>query len=337
MKKFLKLLVIAMVFAPSLAMAQSSEESSAVQGKSGLKKLFYDMNRHGVLNKLELAANIGTTGLGLELASPVTKWTKLRVGVDFMPKFCVPMTFNLNSYVDGHVNDKFDRIQEIMYDLSGMTIDRDVNMESKPTMTNFRLLVDVYPFRNKHWHITAGFFLGGNSVGTSINRIDEMPSLLVLNMYDRLYHEVTAEDFIEKIIDNPIINDIYLDPEIAQVMQDKFRSFGELCIHVGDHKDGTPYMMMPDEDGTVSAKAKVNRFRPYLGFGYGGFLDSDHKWHASFDAGAQFWGGAPKVVTHDGTVLNDLVNLRGKVDTYMNLMKTLVVYPTLDFRIAYCF
>lgn len=337
MKKLSKILLIAMVFVPSLAIAQESDQTATVSENSGLRKLFNSMNQHGVFNKFELAANIGTTGLGLEVASPVTSWTKLRVGVDFMPKFCIPMTFDLNSYVDGHVNDKFNRIQEIMYNMSGMTIDRDINMESKPTMTNFRLLVDVYPFRDKHWHLTAGFFLGGSSVGTCINRIDEMPSLLVLNMYDRMYHQVTAEDFIENIIDNPIIDDIYLDPEVAQVIQDKFRAFGELCINVGDHKDGTPYMMMPDEDGTVSAKAKVNRFRPYLGFGYGGFLDSEHKWQASFDAGVQFWGGAPKVTTHDGTVLNDLDDLRGKVDTYMNLMKALVVYPTLDFRIAYCF
>ncbi len=94
---------------------------------------------------------------------------------------------------------------------------------------------------------------------------------------------------------------------------------------------------MPDKDGTVSAKAKVNKFRPYLGFGYGGALSPDGKWEASFDAGVQFWGGAPKVTTHDGTVLNDLINLRGKVGTYMDLMKSIPVYPTIDFRISYRF
>lgn len=325
-----------MAIAPAFAQAQY-QDTPAVKEETGLKKLFGDMNRHGVLNTIELAGNIGTTGFGLELASPVTEWAKIRVGVDYMPKFVIPMTFNLDSYVDGHVNNKFDRIREIMYEMSGLTIDKDVKMESKPTMTTFRLLVDVYPFRNKHWHVTAGFFLGGNSVGKSLNKMEEMPSLLVLNMYDRLYHETTSEDFITNIIDNPIIDDIYLDPEIAEVIQNKFRSFGELCIHVGDHKDGTPYMMMPDEDGTVSAKAKVNKFRPYLGFGYGGAMSKDGKWQASFDAGVQFWGGCPKVTTHDGTVLNDLVNLRGKVDSYMNLMKALVVYPTIDFRISYRF
>lgn len=328
---------------PACVLAQKSDKS-----------LWQKMNENDVFNHLEVAANIGTTGFGLEVASPITKWTKLRVGVDFMPRFTIPMTFGLDSYVNGEVSDKFERIQSMMYELTGATIDKEVKMDSKPTMTTMRLLVDVYPFNNRHWHLTAGFFLGGNSVGKTINGIGEMTSLVGLNMYDHLYDQYcdiptsSKESFQEYVIDNPIkfpiIGEQYIDPDMDSQEFDmfytyisKFQSYGKLGIHVGDHKDGTPYIMYPDKDGTVSAKAKVWRVRPYLGFGYGGFMDRDKHWHASFDAGAQFWGGAPKVTTHDGTVLNDLVDLRGKVNSYMNLMKTLVVYPTIDFRLAYCF
>ncbi len=313
-----------------------------------LKELAETMNKHGVFNSIELAANIGTTGLGLEVASPMTEWTKLRVGFDWMPRFMMPMYFDMNSYVDGKVSDKFDRIQDMMYRMSGLTIDQEVKMESKFTMATFKLLVDVYPFKNnKHWHFTAGFFVGGNSMGKTLNAITEMPSLLALNMYDRLYNGVTSDDFYDKAInDENFLADLtgltalqgtYLDPRVVDQLQEKMESFGRLGVHVGDYKDGTPYLMMPDKDGTVSAKAKVNKFRPYLGFGYGGALSNDGKWQASFDAGVQFWGGAPKVTTHDGTVLNDLVNLGGKVGTYMGLMKALPVYPTIDFRISYRF
>ena len=128
---------------------------------------------------------------------------------------------------------------------------------------------------------------------------------------------------------------------LKRSLQQKLKNVGELGVHVGDYTDENgktvPYMMKPDSDGTVSAKAYVNRFRPYLGFGYGGALSHDGKWQASFDARVQFWGGAPKVTTHDGTVLNDLDKLRGKVDNYMNLMKAIPVYPTIDFRISYQF
>ncbi len=305
---------------------------------SAQRALIQKMDEHGVFNKIELAANIGTTGLGLEVASPMTEWAKLRVGFDWMPPFTVPMTFSMDSYVDGKVNDKFDRIEETMYKISGFHIDKEVHMESKPTMTTMRVLVDVYPFKHdRHWHFTAGFFYGGNSIGKTINTITEMPSLLAMNMYDRLYNYATDEDFIQNVIDNPIYGDIYLSPQAAMTLQEKLLEWGSLGVHVGDHKDGTPYMMHPDEDGTVSAKAKVNRFRPYVGFGYGGALSHDGKWQASFNAGVQFWGGAPKVTTHDGTVLNDLVNLRGKVGSYMDLMKCIPVYPTIDFRISYTF
>ena len=329
-KTILRLLTAACSLLPFVANGQRA---------GNLDDIFDSMNRHGILNTVEIGANIGTTGLGLELASPVTEWAKLRVGFDWMPPFKMPMHFGMDSYLDGQVNDKFDRIQELMQNMSGMTIDKDVKMESKPTMTTMRVLVDVYPFKNnRHWHFTAGFFYGGNSIGKSINTMSEMPSLLALNMYDRMYKNITADDFLEKILEEPIFgDDIYIDYEVAEMLQEKMLSLGELGVHVGDHKDGTPYMMMPDKDGTVSAKAKVNRFRPYIGFGYGGALSPDGKWQASFDAGVQIWGGAPKVTTHDGTVLNDLINLRGKVDSYMNLMKALPVYPTIDFRISYRF
>lgn len=344
MKYLIKFIAIICTIVPMTSYAQQYDD----EYPNRIKELVETMKKHGVFNSIELAANIGTTGLGLEVASPMTEWTKLRVGFDCMPRFMMPMYFDMNSYVDGKVSDKFDRIQDMMYRMSGMTIDQEVKMESKFTMTTFKLLVDVYPFKNnKHWHFTAGFFVGGNSMGKTLNAITEMPSLLALNMYDRLYNGVTSDDFYDKAInDENFLADLtgltalqgtYLDPRVVDQLQEKMESFGRLGVHVGDYKDGTPYLMMPDKDGTVSAKAKVNRFRPYLGFGYGGSLSNDGKWQASFDAGVQFWGGAPKVTTHDGTVLNDLVDLGGKVGTYMRLMKALPVYPTIDFRISYRF
>lgn len=346
-KTLLKTIALSLVILPSAASAQMATSSSNVHDMEvRTATVFEKMNEHGVFNTIELAANIGTTGLGLEVGSPITKWTKLRAGFDWMPPITIPMNFGLDSYVDGQITDKFDMISDMMYNLSGMSIDKEIKMESKPTMATFHLLVDVYPFKNNHhWHFTAGFYIGGNSIGKSINKMDEMPSLLALNMYNRFYNGFTQiEDFTEYFIDNPIFGDVYLDPEIAinigpdlKELQNKLLGVGELGVHVGDHKDGTPYMMEPDKDGTVSAKAKVNRFRPYLGFGYGGALSPDGKWQASVEAGVQFWGGAPKVTTHDGTVLNDLIDLRGKVGNYMNLMKAIPVYPSIDFRISYRF
>lgn len=316
----------------------AEQDSARVTAATPSLSLGDVLKQNDVFTRLEIAGNVGTTGLGLELATPVTKWAKLRMGVDWMPHINIGMDFSLDSYLDGKVSNKFDRIQQMMHDMTGFTMDDKIEMTSKPTMTTFKLLVDVYPLqKNTHWHVTAGFFIGGNSIGTSINKMQEMPSLLTLNMYNRIYDDVSSPDFVQNMIDNPIFDDIYLDPEVAMTLQDKMLPLGRLGVHIGDFKDGTPYMMEPDKDGTVSAKAMVNRFRPYLGIGYEGNLSRDGKWKIGVDAGAQFWGGAPKVTTHEGVVLNDLKNIRGKVKDYMDLMKGMAVYPSIAARLSYTF
>lgn len=330
MKAILHILCAITALVPLTAAAQDTSPESS--------PLLLNMREHGVFNTIEIAANVGTTGLGLEIASPMTKWAKLRVGFDAMPNFKVPMKFGVNSYLDGQINNKFGKIQDMMQQVTGMDIDEKVEMDSRPTLTTFKMLVDVYPFQNnRHWHLTAGFYLGGRSAGKSINTMKEMPSLVCLNMYNRLYNYVMADDFIDKVMSDPIFGDIYLSPDVAFELQDRLGEYGELGVHIGDYKDGTPYMMHPDKDGTVSAKAYVNRFRPYLGFGYEGSLSNDGKWKIGVEAGAQFWGGVPKVTTHEGVVLNDLDNLRGKVRDYMDLIKVLAVYPSVSCRLSYTF
>lgn len=353
MKTILQILCAIMALTPLCASAQNTnlgntyikrhsqptdpQTPQQTKEKQDIKTLMRNMDEHGVFNRLEIAANAGTTGLGLEVASPVTKWAKLRVGFDVMPKFKVPMKFEINSYLSDGVNNNFGKIQELMRKFTGLEMDETVEMDSRPTLNTFKMLVDVYPFKNRHWHVTAGFYIGGRSMGKSINTMQEMPSLVTLNMYNTLYNNVMAEDFIEKVIDEPIFGDVYLSPDVAFELQDRLGEYGELGVHIGDYKDGTPYMMKPDKDGTVSAKAYVNRFRPYLGFGYEGNLSPDGKWQIGFEAGAQFWGGVPKVTTHEGVVLNDLKDLRDKVKTYMNLMKCLPVYPSITCRLSYTF
>ena len=108
-------------------------------------------------------------------------------------------------------------------------------------------------------------------------------------------------------------------------------------VHVGDYPDGTPYRMEPDANNMVSCKIKVNNFRPYLGFGYGGKLSnrSDRNW-ISFDCGAMFWGGTPRVITHDGVDLaKDVKNISGKVGDYVSLFKAVKVYPVLELRLTH--
>lgn len=323
--------IIVAIIGLAAAILPLSASADDVKDASGRKERNY-------FNSLEIAANIGTTGLGLEVASPVTEWAKVRVGFDCMPHFKRHLQFTVENYIDDRLANNFDRINEMMSNQTGYPINRDIKLESKPTMETFRLLVDVYPFQaNRHWHFTVGFFVGGRSIGSSINTPADMSSLMGVKMYQSLYKNATSEDFVNNPKDYPLFGILTFDEETAKSFQRKMISAGQLGIYAGDYEDGTPCMMLPDEQGILELKTKVNPFRPYVGFGYGGNLSRDGKWQASVDAGVQFWGGSPKLTANDGTVLNDLTNLSKETKSYIDLMKALPVYPTVDLRISYRF
>lgn len=292
--------------------------------------------RYDVFDNLELSATLGTTGIGFEAATPITRWTRLRAGVDWIPSVKVPMTFSINTYNDGIANENFEHVQEMVYNLTGIEIDEKVKMKGKPYWLTFHLLVDVFPFReNRHWHFTGGFYLGGNLIARAYNDPREKPTLVGLNIYNRAYEYFSN---ITDIFDVPLGGDNYMDPSLVVKMQERFRRYGRMGMHIGDFKDGTPYIMEPASDGSLSARGFVKRFRPYLGFGYSGNLDSTGKWQIGVEAGAIFWGGIPDVYDQNGVNLTkDLINVRGKVGDYIRVFRALPVYPAIDLRISYTF
>lgn len=281
----------------------------------------------------DLGITLGSTGVGVEVSAMPTSFMRVRTGVDFMPRFNVPLNFNVDNYRDGAVaGTDFSKLQEMMKEISGFDVDKTVKMDCKAKMVNFKLLVDFFPLRNKHWYLTAGFYWGSSKIGSAVNAMEEMPSLVAIGMYNKMYDYVMNTDFIEE----PIYNDFYLDPEVADALKDRMEEYGMIGIHVGDRPDGTPYMMKPGSDATVKADLIVNSFKPYLGAGYVTTFGR----HINFgvDGGVLFWGGTPKVVTHEGVDLaKDVDNIAGKVGSYVKVAKAMKVYPVLNLRIAYRF
>lgn len=306
--------------------------------------------QRNLFNHLDAGITVGTTGLGLELSTPATDYLRIRAGVDWMPRFTVPMTFNIDSYRDGTVLDTdFGELQSFMKKLSGFDVDRDVHVDGKPMIWNLRFMVDVYPWReNRRWHLTAGFFYGTDRAATAVNTIEEMPSMLAIGIFNNLHDYVLSTDFMEE----PIYNDIYLSPEVAAELKEKMEGYGQLGVHIGDYtrdmtytteagetrevKKGDPYIMKPGSDGLVKAEMFVNRFKPYFGVGYSAPVTADGRLKVAADAGLLLWGGTPKIVTHEGIDLTrDVENVRGKVGDYVDLAKTFKVYPMLSFTLSY--
>lgn len=283
---------------------------------------------------LDLSVTAGSTGIGIDIASPINKNLQLRGGFSFMPHFNQTMHFGIqvgdkkeNKYNEKgeRIETKFDRLANYLEQFTGYKVDDQVDMIGEPTYYNFNLLVDWFPFHNKKWHFTAGAYIGNSRIAKAYNATEDMPSLVAVGIYNNMYEKVLNEE--------PIFNGLELPPDIC----DKILSYGRMGIHVGDHiSDGTPYMMEPNNESMVKASVKVNSFKPYIGFGYGSAISKDKRIHASFDCGTLFWGGTPKITTHDGTDLaNDVQNIDGKVGDYVGIIKSFKVFPIINLRLTY--
>lgn len=308
-------------------MASTSLFAQMADIKEGDKNLF---------NHLDGSITLGTTGVGVDLAMPIGKSVQVRTGFTFFPHYEQTLHFDVQVGDDNDPtvqDEKFNKLSQTLNEMMGFEVDRTVDMKGKPTMKNFKLLVDVFPFHNKKWHVTTGFFWGPSTIAKAENAAYDATSLVSVAIYNNMYEKVLNS--YEN--DVPFMSmggaDLYADDELYE----KFKYWGRMGVHVGDFEDGKPYRMEPDADNMVKCKAKVNNFRPYLGFGYGGKLSnrSDRNW-ISFDCGAMFWGGTPKLITHDGVNLTkDVRDITGKVGDYVSLFKGIKVYPVLELRLTH--
>lgn len=303
-----------------------------------------------MFNHLDLGVTLGTTGIGLDAAMPVGDYVKLRTGFEVMPRFNYNMNFGVESF-DGtgtSINQStFNRMAEVLYGLTGFKVDQNVTMKGKPTMWNFKFMVDVYPFKNnKHWHFTAGFHWGPSKIAEAVNAQEDSPSLFAVGMYNHIY-DVAYNDLY--VAPTPIIvtettGPIYLDPTIEK----NIIAMGRMGIPIGKyshemtdaqgniHKKGETYYMQPNENSMVSVDARTNSFKPYLGVGYEGrLIKGNDNYKIGFDAGLMFWGGTPSIITHDGTdLVHDVEDINGKVGDYVKLIKGVKVFPVLNLRIT---
>lgn len=295
------------------------------------------MNEKNILNHMDLGISVGTTGIGIDLAVPVTNYARIRAGYSYMPPIKLHSNFPIETTGGGKASSFVGKISTIneMLANSGVEINsssfeterelmrafengelkaRDyVAMALKPNMHQFKFLVDVMPFKhNKHWSVTAGFFVGSSNVGEAFNRDEETLLLKAVNLYNnRYYKEYVENGFSLKYVDDdgtpkaPGINDL-----TGFVKRNGLAGFP-----LGYFADGKKAMMIPGEDNTVRASLEVNKFRPYVGIGYNTHLSRNKKWNLNVDAGVLFITGARKVFV-DNVYKFDDSKLTGSLDKY---------------------
>jgi hypothetical protein len=267
---------------------------------------------------LELSLTLGTSGVGLDVAVPVSQIVQVRIGYDYMPQFKKQLRMNLAGGGEAarqyngqgnRIKTKFDKIQQYLYEETGMEIDDHILLTGQLSMHNLKALVDVYPFKyNKHWHFTAGVYYGPAQVAKAEVADESVTTLSLMESYNQEYEEASSSDAI--------------------------KSYGRLSLYPGD-KNRKPCLVDPADDGSVNISVKTNAVKPYLGVGYTGrLISSRDDWKVSAELGVWIWGGAPKQRMHDGTSLPDLSNIPGALGDYVKVINYLKVYPVLNVRFA---
>lgn len=187
---------------------------------------------------LDVSVTAGTTGIGIDLATPVNDFMRIRMGGTFMPHFEKEMNFGVEVGNDPNLsNQRFNKMAETLKGLTGYTVDKSIDMIGTPEMNNFKLLVDVYPFRNKKFHVTAGFYLGSSNIAKAVNTQAAMNSLVATSMYNYMYKNAVGNHGIATIPYNKsemeiLGNTPYVTPELAG----KFADWGMITIPIGEIK-----------------------------------------------------------------------------------------------------
>ena len=274
--------------------------------------------RGNSLKHLEVSLTLGTSGVGLDVALPLSQFVQIRLGYDYMPQFKKLLRMNLAGggeaarQYDGQgnrVRTNFDKIQQYLYEETGMEIDDHILLTGQLNMHNLKALVDIYPFKyNKHWHFTAGVYYGPAQLAKADDATASQTTLSLMELYNLDYEKASSSDAI--------------------------KSYGRLTLYPGD-KNGMPCLVDPTDDGSVKISVKTSEIKPYIGVGYTGrLISSRDDWKVSAELGVWIWDGAPKQRMHDGTDLSDLSNIYGTLGSCVSVFKALKVYPVLSVRFA---
>ncbi|AGB28100.1 hypothetical protein Prede_0746 [Prevotella dentalis DSM 3688] len=310
---------------------------------------------------LDVSVSAGTTGLGLEVGSDISEMVRLRAGFSFMPHWSDDMKFGVQvgdkpeSKYDAQgnrVKTKFDRLQARMKELTGFNVDETIHLQGKPKFYNFSLLVDVMPFANKQWHLTAGFYWGNNKLADAVVSQEDMTTMLAVGIYNNMYSKAINNQPFVTINGNDVYN---------ESLANKLISYGRMKYRIGDMKStGEACYAEPDANGLIKAEAIINNFKPYLGFGYESQLGrADNHWKIGFDAGILFWGGRPRVytertiehITEDEEtgiktynytkekvdIVRDVTNYRKNIKGKINFLKALPLFPVLNVKLTKSF
>lgn len=142
------------LFVFALAVLFGAQGMLAQEESAGKSK---KVEKFGIFDHMSIGVAGGTTGLGFEVAAPITDFVQMRVGYHFLPKSI--------SYTRGI--DYTYTNTDVTPHQKGCEGETDVKF--KLNMGNADILFDVYPTRKTMFHFTVGAFIGRNDIITAQN------------------------------------------------------------------------------------------------------------------------------------------------------------------------
>ena len=115
----------------------------------------------GVFNSLAVGVGVGTTGIDVNVATPITSHFDLRGGFSIMPNF------SMNTDVDVDVEA-----------IEGVNVPSTIDMEGSIKRVSGELLVNYYPFKKGAFFLTAGAYFGGGTLLKINGHSDELKELV---------------------------------------------------------------------------------------------------------------------------------------------------------------
>jgi hypothetical protein len=240
---------------------------------------------NNVLRHYSLSLGIGTTGVTADLGTMLGNYVGIRGGIDYMPKIEYKTDLNLTM---------------VKQNESGVVTSLPQTVDVKGKLDNItgHALFDVYPFKERGFHLTFGaYFCGKEDIVTVFNE---------------------DEGSLMKVADFNARRGEYADVPL---------SYGLLAAKLGD------YNIMPDDNGNANAYIKVKKFRPYVGLGFGRAVPRESRLNCQFDMGVQFWdkpvvynGVNGEVFTSDGA--------KGEDGGILKVISKFSVYPVISIRLA---
>lgn len=104
----------------------------------------------GLFNHVGLGLSLGTDGIGFDVAAPVTDYAAVRAGMSLFPSIKHSEEVNIRSNSASFTN-------------------KDVDVEGKLNIKDFKFLIDLYPSKYSSFHFTTGAFIGSKKIVTAHN------------------------------------------------------------------------------------------------------------------------------------------------------------------------